>query len=195
MTCRAGRMTSPAGRGPDSEVRRFRLIVKEASFKSFERGLAMRVPLLSNQVSPPTKILQMQHRFPLAKQAAIAAAALALMASGAALAQGGKAEPLRISFKRGAYSATISDSVHGDEEAEYVLAASEGQRLTIKLTSVPDKSSVFELLEDNDTTDLLHDLDVSYSGVLPKTGDYFITVKRATQAKGTSRFRLTVAVH
>jgi len=142
------------------------------------------------QVSPHAKSI------PLTKQAAIAAATLALMASGAVLAQGGKAEPLRISFKRGAYSATISESVRGDEEAEYVLAAREGQRLIIKLTSVPDKSSLFKLLgEDNDTTDLLHDLDFGYSGVLPKTGDYFITVKRSTKAKGTSRYRLTVVVH
>jgi len=120
---------------------------------------------------------------------------LALMTSSAGLAQGGKAEPLRISFKRGAYSATISESVRGDEEAEYVLAAREGQRLIIKLTSVPEKSSVFELLsEGDDTPELLHDLSVNYSGVLPKTGDYFITVKRSKAAKGTSRYRLTVAV-
>jgi hypothetical protein len=137
----------------------------------------------------------MQHRIPLVKQAAIAAAMLALMASGAGFAQGGKAEPLRISFKRGAYSATISESVRGDEEAEYVLAAREGQRLIITLTSVPAKSAVFEVLrEGDDTPELLHDLDVSYSGVLPRTGDYFITVKRSTAAKGTSRYRLTVAV-
>jgi hypothetical protein len=138
----------------------------------------------------------MQRRFLLAGGAAITAAMLALTGSSAVLAQGGKAEPLRISFKRGAYSATISESVRGDEEAEYVLAAREGQRLIIKLASVPDKSSVFKLLgEGNDTTELLHDLDFSYSGMLPRTGDYFITVKRSTQAKGTSRYRLTVTVH
>jgi hypothetical protein len=138
----------------------------------------------------------MQRRFLAAGGAAIAAAMLALTVSSAVLAQGGKAEPLRISFKRGAYSATISESVRGDEEAEYVLAAREGQRLIIKLASVPGKSSVFKLLgEGNDTTELLHDLDFSYSGVLPRTGDYFITVKRSTEAKGTSRYRLTVTVH
>ena len=138
----------------------------------------------------------MQGRFLTVVRAAIMTALLVLTAPSAALAQGGKAEPLRISFKRGAYSATISESVRGDEEAEYVLAAREGQRLIIKLTSVPDKSSLFKLLgEDNDTTDLLHDLDFGYSGVLPKTGDYFITVKRSTKAKGTSRYRLTVVVH
>jgi hypothetical protein len=137
----------------------------------------------------------MQHRFPPVKQTAIVAAMLALMAPSAALAQGGKAEPLRISFKRGAYSATISESVRGDEEAEYVLAAREGQRLIITVTSLPAKSAVFEVLrEGDDTPELLHDLDVSYSGVLPSTGDYFITVKRSAAAKGTSRYRLTVAV-
>jgi hypothetical protein len=126
---------------------------------------------------------------------AIAAAMLVLTVPIAVLAQGGKAEPLRIAFKRGTYSSTISESVRGDEEAEYVLAARQGQRLTIKLTSVPDKSSVFKLLgEGNDTLKVLHDVDFSYSGVLPKAGDYFITVKRSSDAKGTSRYRLTVAV-
>ena len=62
----------------------------------------------------------MQRRFRLVERAAIAAAMLALTVS-SAVAQGGKAEPLRISFKRGAYSATISESVRGDEEAEYGL--------------------------------------------------------------------------
>jgi hypothetical protein len=138
----------------------------------------------------------MQCQFLRLLSAAVATAIiLVLTVPPAALAQGGKAEPLRIAFKHGTYSATISESVHGDEEAEYVLAARQGQRLTIKLTSVPDKSSVFELFtEGNDTLELLHGSEFGFSGLLPKAGDYFITVKRSTDAKGTSRFRLTVAV-
>src|SRR2546422_2723929 len=113
-----------------------------------------------------------------------------------AMAQhGGKAEPLRIEFKRGATSTTINGAVRGSEEAEYVLAAKKGQRLIIKLTSVPVKSSVFQLLgEDNDTLGLEYDANFDYSGVLPKTGDYFINVKRPTEAKGTSRYRLTITI-
>lgn len=113
-----------------------------------------------------------------------------------ALAQrGGKAEPNRIEFKLGTNSTTISGVVRGDEEAEYVLSAKKGQRLIIKLTSVPVKSSVFQLLgEDNDTLGLEYDANFAYSGTLPKTGDYFINVKRPTGAKGTSRYRLTVTV-
>jgi len=122
---------------------------------------------------------------------------LLLVSSSVALAQrgGGKAEPLRIEFKRGISSATISGTVRGSEEAEYVLSAKKGQRLIIKLTSVPVKSSVFQLLgEDNDTLGLEYDANFSYSGVLPKTGDYFINVRRPTEAKGTSRYKLTVTV-
>ena len=114
----------------------------------------------------------------------------------AAIAQrGGKAEPKRIEFKRGTTSTTINDTVRGSEEAEYVLAAKKGQRLIIKLTSVPAKSSVFQLLgEDNDTLGLEHDANFDISIVLPKTGDYFINVKRPTEAKGTSRYKLTISI-
>src|SRR2546427_4593791 len=113
-----------------------------------------------------------------------------------AMAQhGGKAEPLRIEFKRGATSTTINGAVRGSEEAEYVLAAKKGQRLIIKLTSAPVKSAVFQLLgEDNDTLGLEYDANYDYSGVLPKTGDYFINVRRPTESKGRSRYRLTVTV-
>jgi hypothetical protein len=126
----------------------------------------------------------------------ILAALLVLVAGSAAFAQrGGKAEPSRIEFKRGTSSTTISGTVRGDEEAEYTLAAKQGQRLTIKLTSVPAKSSVFQLLgPENDTLGLEFDANYSYTGVLPKTGDYFISVKRPTEAKGTSRYKLTITV-
>jgi hypothetical protein len=115
--------------------------------------------------------------------------------STAAAQHGGKAEPNRIEFKRGTTSTTLNGSVRGDEEAEYVLSAKKGQKLIIKLTSVPVKSSVFQLLgEDNDTLGLEYDANFDYSGILPKTGDYFINVKRPTEAKGTSRYKLTVTV-
>jgi hypothetical protein len=125
----------------------------------------------------------------------IAAVILILIACAAAFAQGGKAEPNRIEFKRGATSTTINGVVRGDEEAEYVLGAKKGQRLIIKLTSVPAKSSVFQLLgEDNDTLGLEYDANFDYSGVLSKTGDYYITVARPTKTKGTSRYKLVVTV-
>ena len=108
---------------------------------------------------------------------------------------GGKAEPLRIEFKRGATSTTVSGSVRNSEEYEYVLAAKKGQRLTIKITSTPVKSSVFQLLgEDQDTLGLEHDANFDVSIVLPKDGDYFINVSRPTSARGTSRFKLAITI-
>jgi hypothetical protein len=108
---------------------------------------------------------------------------------------GGKAEPLRIEFKRGTNSTTISGSVRNDEEYEYVLAAKKGQRLTIKISSMPVKSSVFEIVgENHDTLGLEYDANFDYSGVMPKDGDYFITVSRPSTTKGTSKFRLAITI-
>jgi hypothetical protein len=129
--------------------------------------------------------------------AVIPGALVILIVCAAAMAQkgGGKAEPNRIEFKRGSNSTAINGTVRGDEEAEYVLAAKQGQRLVIKLASVPAKSSVFQILgEDNDTLGLEYDSNFDYSGVLPKTGDYFITVARPGKSKGVSRYKLTVTV-
>jgi len=108
---------------------------------------------------------------------------------------GGKAEPLRIEFKHGASSTTVSGSVRNSEEYEYVLGAKKGQRLTIKITSTPVKSSVFQLLgEDQDTLGLEHDANFDVSIVLPKDGDYYINVSRPTSTKGSSRFTLAITI-
>jgi len=112
-----------------------------------------------------------------------------------AMAQrGGKAEPLRIEFKRGATSTTINGAVRGSEEAEYVLAAKKGQRVIMRLRSVPARSAVFQILDpDNDKLSLAqghYDL----LGTLPKSGDYLITVSRPKQSKGTSRYKMIVTI-
>jgi hypothetical protein len=109
--------------------------------------------------------------------------------------RGGKAEPNRIEFKRGTSSTTVSGVVHGDEQAEYVLSAQQGQRLIIKLTNMPAKSSCFDLKgPDGVDMGLEYDCNWSYSKVLPATGDYFINVLRPAQSKGSSRYKMTVTV-
>jgi len=114
----------------------------------------------------------------------------------AAIAQrGGKAEPNRIEFKRGTTSTIISGTVRGDEEAEYVLAAKKGQRLIIKLTSFPTRSSSFEILApDNDAPRFEYHAIYNYSGTLPRTGDYLIIVSQPPESRGTSRHKLTVSI-
>jgi len=111
------------------------------------------------------------------------------------MAQGGKAEPNRIEFKRGTNSTTINGKVKNEEQAEYVFAAKKGQRLQIHLTSVPSRSSVFDLhAPDNADLGLEFDANYDYSRTLPVTGDYFLVVSRPTQARGSSSYRLTITV-
>src|SRR5262245_17265647 len=106
----------------------------------------------------------------------------------------GKAEPLRIEFKKGANSTTIIDKGGGSEEAEYVVAIAEGQRLFFKLTSTPRRSSCFDLRLDQADIGAEHDCNYDYSQTVPKTGDYLITVARPTIAAGTSSYKLTVTI-
>jgi hypothetical protein len=109
--------------------------------------------------------------------------------------RGGKAEPNRIEFKRGTTTTTTSGVVHNTEEAEYVLSARQGQRLIIKLTNVPAKSSCFDLKGPDDVdVGLEYDCNWNYSKVLPATGDYFLTVSRPSQSRGTSRYKMTITV-
>ena len=112
-----------------------------------------------------------------------------------AMAQhGGKAEPLRIEFKRGTTRTTINGAVHGSEEAEYVLAAKKGQRVIMRLRSVPARSAVFQILDpDNDKLSLAQG-NYDLLGTLPKSGDYLITVSRPKQSKGTSRYKMIVTI-
>ena len=115
--------------------------------------------------------------------------------AGQTFAQGGKAEPNRIEFKPGTISTTISGIVRNDEQAEYVVSGQLGQRLIIKLTNVPAKSSCFDLKgPDGSDVGLETDCNWSYSKVLQATGDFFITIQRPSQRRGTSRYRLTVTV-
>ena len=112
-----------------------------------------------------------------------------------AMAQhGGKAEPLRIEFKRGATSTTINGAVRGSEEAEYVLAAKKGQRVIMRLRSVPARSAVFQILDPDNHKLSLAQGNYDLLGTLPKSGDYLITVSRPKQSKGTSRYKMIVTI-
>ena len=112
-----------------------------------------------------------------------------------AMAQrGGKAEPLRIEFKRGATSTTINGAVRGSEEAEYVLAAKKGQRVIMRLRSVPARSAVFQILDPDNHKLSLAQGNYDLLGTLPKSGDYLITVSQPKQLKSASKYKLTVTI-
>ena len=132
----------------------------------------------------------------LRKFAFICGCLFVLLLGPSALAQrGGKAEPKAIEFKRGTTSTTISDSVHGDEQAEYVFSAQKGQRLTIKLTATPLKSACFDLKgPEGVDVGLEYDCNRDYSKPLPATGEYFLTVSRPSTGKGTARYKMTITI-
>ena len=125
-----------------------------------------------------------------------AAFSLILIAALDVVAQGGgKAEPKRIEFKHGATTATVVDKIKNDEEAEYVIAARKGQRLTIKLTSTPYRSAVFDLKAPGDADlGLEYDANYSFNKILPATGDYFITVDRPTTSRGTANYKMVITI-
>jgi len=123
-------------------------------------------------------------------------ALVVLFSAATVMAQGGgKAEPLRIELKRGTNSITINDKIKDDQQAEYVLSARKGQRLTIKLTSVPYRSSVFDLKAPDDADlGLEYDANYSFNKTLPVSGDYLIIVDRPTDVAGTSKYKLTITI-
>jgi len=125
-----------------------------------------------------------------------AAFSLILIAALEVVAQGGgKAEPQRIEFKHGATTATVVDKIKNDEEAEYVIAARKGQRLTIKLTSTPNRSVVFDLKAPGDADlGLEYDANYSFNKILPATGDYLIIVDRPTTSKGTANYKMVITI-
>ena len=133
--------------------------------------------------------------FHLCKSVFICGFFLLVAAVPVAAQRGGKAEPLKIEFKRGASSRTLNDVVHNSEQAEYSFEARQGQRLTLKLTSTPVKSACFDLKgPDGADMGLEYDCNYDYSKPLPATGEYFLVVSRPATVKGTARYRMTITI-
>ena len=126
----------------------------------------------------------------------IAVFGVILLSATVALSQGGgKAEPKRIEFKRGTTTTTVVEKIKNDEEAEYVIAARKGQRLTIRLTSTPYRSAVFDIKAPGDADlGLEYDANYTFNKILPATGDYFITVDRPTTSKGTANYKMVITI-
>ena len=123
-------------------------------------------------------------------------AVVLLFSTSLTMAQGGgKAEPRRIEFKRATITTTVGGQIKDDQQMEYVLAAKKGQRLSIKLTSVPTKATVFDLKAPGDADlGLEYDANWSFNKVLPVTGDYLIIVARPTSEKGQASFKLLITI-
>jgi hypothetical protein len=106
------------------------------------------------------------------------------------IAQGGKAEPLRVQFKPGSTSATLRGNVRGDEQFEYAVAARAGQWMFIEVTSAPSDSAIFLVKDPAGEEGVFH---YYWSGVLTQSGDYLIHVSK-TSGFRISKFTLNITV-
>lgn len=107
-----------------------------------------------------------------------------------AVAQGGKAEPLRVEFKRGSISATLTGTLRGTEQFEYVVAARAGQWMFVEVTSAPADAAIFLVKGPAGEEGSYH---YYWSGTLKQTGDYLIYVSKPPDF-GISHFTLTITV-
>ena len=105
---------------------------------------------------------------------------------------GGKAEPLRIEFRRGAKSATVKGKVRRDEQAEFAFTARQGQQVSILLSSKPIRSARFELTGPGEDSQLKYN-GYNWSGTAPLTGDYLIYVSKPGGINSSS-FSLTLII-
>lgn len=85
----------------------------------------------------------------------------------------------RINFSAGATSTTVTGTaLSGNRIVHYVVSASQGQTMTVKLTATANSASV-AIYAPNGSTLKQADLVPTWSGTLPATGDYRIDVSNA----------------
>ena len=93
-------------------------------------------------------------------------------------AQGEGKTTRRIQFQRGQSTARLKGKIRKSEEIVYLLRANEGQTLSVRVTaSTPNNDVVFTLKGPNDAPLMAEgDMDTEWSGQLPATGDYQISL-------------------
>lgn len=110
---------------------------------------------------------------------------------------GGKAEPNRIKFAKGKSSAVLSGTLSNNEEMEYVFGAIAGQKISLKVTSVP-KGNLFSFSvagAENIELETEYDSYADYDFIAPETGDYLVFVKKnPTEKNQKAKFSLTLTI-
>jgi hypothetical protein len=111
---------------------------------------------------------------------------------------GGKAEPLRIGFDKGKSQKTVSGSLKGDEQYEYIFGANAGQKVKINILSTAPRGKfhAFKVLG-ADEIDFTSEYDNNYNlkFTAPETGDYLIFVNlRPTEKVRAGKFSLTLII-
>jgi hypothetical protein len=132
----------------------------------------------------------------LATHSFLAAAGVALLATGAHAADGIRKEPVR--FEKGASQAAIKARIQGDETVDYVLRAGAGQTLAVALKKT-NPQNYFNVLPpgSSDVAMFVGDSGADFEGLLPTDGDYTVRVylmRPAARRNESSDYTLTVGV-
>lgn len=104
-----------------------------------------------------------------------------------AWAQEGKTA--RVKFPKGRNSVLLKGAAVRGTEDRYILRASQGQTMTLRITSTED-NAVFDVVGPEGSTPLISEA-TNWSGELPVTGDYTIIVG-GTRGNATYQLRVTI---
>lgn len=101
-------------------------------------------------------------------------------------------EPIRIQFAPGGISATVSNTVTFPNRLQYILRAMQGQQMTVSISSSGNAAN-FAILGVTDGQPLkrLENEDRVWTGILPTTQDYLITVAVPSES---AAFTFTVTI-
>jgi hypothetical protein len=125
-------------------------------------------------------------------------AAVALLQSVSAAAQPAPPRQERVTFAKGATSATIKGQVKGDADVDHLVRAAAGQTITVSL-KVSNRSNYFNVLPPGsaDVAMYVGQTGEAYTGILPTDGDYKVRVylmRNAARRNEVSNYELTVTV-
>ena len=120
-------------------------------------------------------------------------AALLCAASVAALAQGGTVTQRRIRFPRGRTTAVVKGSIAYAHSDAYTLGARAGQTMSLHVAST-NRQVVFSLTAPSGTPVEGAFTVRDWSGELPESGDYTITVVNNRERGPASAYTLEVTV-
>lgn len=101
-------------------------------------------------------------------------------------------EPIRIQFPAGGVSAIVSNTVTFPNRVAYILRAMQGQQMTVSISSAGDAANFAILgVSDNFPVKRLENEDRTWTGILPSTQDYIISI---AVPGGSAAFTLTVTI-